>query len=300
MTNTSIGSAISEGPDGKGLDAVGTNVGITAKPARLSTKGLGILRGAATAWWVAAFAGHMAFGAYILGTYGAATMHGDRVAWNRVWPTGFVPAKPVGNLLVVIHVLLASVVAICGPLQLIPMLRRRAPWFHRWNGRIYSTVAIVVGLAGLAMLASNRGFVGASQNGSVAINGILLVMCAVLAWRSARARAFAEHRKWALRLFVLAAGVWFFRIGLAAWIAVNKGIVGFNPATMQGPALLTLALAEWMVPLAVIEAYFRVEAAHHAIGRYMVAALVLMLALATGYGTYRAAVGMWLPAIVGH
>lgn len=300
MTNASVGSAaISKGADGEGLDAVAANVGIAAEPARISNKGLGALRGAAATWWVTAFVGHMVFGAYIIGTYGAATMHGDKVAWNRVWPTGFVPSQPVGNLIVVIHVLLASVVAICGPLQLIPMLRRRASWFHRWNGRVYATVAIVVGLAGLAMLASNRAFVGASQNGSVAINGILLVLCAVMAWRSARARAFAEHRKWALRLFVLAAGVWFFRIGLAAWIAVNNGIVGFNPATMQGPALLTLALAEWMVPLAVIEAYFRVEAAPHAIGRYIVAVLILMLALATGYGTYRAAIGMWLPAIMG-
>lgn len=53
------------------------------------------------------------------------------------------------------------------------------------------------------------------------------------------------------------------------------------------------------MPLAVIEAYFRVEVARLAMGRYIVAALILMLVLATGYGTYRAAVGMWLPAVVG-
>lgn len=299
MTNSGASSAISRRADDEGVGTVVTNAGCTTKSSRSLTKGLGALRGAAMAWWAAALAGHMVFGAYILAAYGAAMLHGDMVAWNRVWPTGYVSTKPIGNFIVVTHVLLASVVAICGPLQLIPALRRRAPRFHRWNGRIYSTTALIVGLAGLAMLASNRGFVGASQNGSVAINGILLVICAVMAWRCARARAFVEHRMWALRLFVLAAGVWFFRIGLAAWIAINNGIVGFDPATMQGPALWTLALAEWMVPLAVIEAYLRVEAAPHAMGRYMVGALLLVLAFAMGYGIYRAAVGMWLPAIIG-
>ena len=129
--------------------------------------------------------------------------------------------------------LLAAVVACCGPLQLIPALRRRAPWFHRWNGRIYVTVSMLVGLAGLAMLAGGRSFVGASQNGNVGINGILLVICAALAWHRARKRDFAAHRRWALRLFVLAAGVWLFRIGMAAWIARTASCEPFHPMAMQ-------------------------------------------------------------------
>lgn len=262
---------------------------------RVMPGGFAALRFAAALWWTVAVAGHVMFGAYILGTYGAATLHADTAAWNRVWPTGYVPDQPLGNLVVAVHVLLASAVAICGPLQLVPALRRRAPWFHRWNGRIYATVAIVVGLAGLAMLADDRSFVGASQNVSVAINGLLLVACAVMAWRRARTRDFAAHRRWALRLFVLAAGVWFFRIGLAAWITLNDGLAGFDPGTMQGPALLALAIGEWALPLLVLEAYLRVERARAATGRHVVAALLVVLAVATGFGVYRATVGMWLP-----
>lgn len=260
--------------------------------------GFAALRCAAALWWMVAFAGHAIFGAYILGTYGEATLHGQAAPWNRVWPTGHVAGDTLGNLVVAVHVLLASIVAFCGPLQLLPALRRRTPWFHRWNGRIYATVAIVVGLAGLAMIADDRAFVGASQNGSVAINGVLLALCAALAWRRARARDFAAHRRWALRLFVLAAGVWFFRIGLAAWIAINGGIVGFDPATMRGPALFALALGEWAVPLLALEAYLRVERARGAMGRYLVAALLVMLAAATGFGIYRATIGMWLPPML--
>lgn len=268
------------------------NITRAAKPRALSA-----LRLAATSWWTVAIAGHFLFGAYILGTYGKATLHGDTAAWNRVWPTGYLPAQPLGNLIVAVHVLLASVVAICGPLQLVPVLRRRAPRFHRWNGRIYVTVALIVGLAGLTMLATGRGFTSASQNGNVAFNGLLLAICAVLAWRSALARDFIAHRRWALRLLVLAAGVWFFRIGLATWIAINDGIVGFDPITMQGPALWALACCEWLVPLAMLEGYFRAENARRDTGKYMMAALITAFALATGYGIYRATTGMWLPAI---
>jgi hypothetical protein len=263
----------------------------------VAPQGLRALRLAAAAWWIVAIVGHFLFGAYILGTYGKATLHGDTAAWNRVWPTGYLPAQPLGNFIVAVHVLLASLVAICGPLQLMPALRRRAPWFHRWNGRIYVTAALVVGLAGLAMLATGRGFAAASQNGNVAINGVLLVICAVSAWRYARAHDFIAHRRWALRLLVLAAGVWFFRIGLATWIAINDGIVGFDPRTMRGPALWALACGEWLVPLAILEAYFRAEMARNDTNRYMVATLITAFALATGYGVYRAAIGMWLPAL---
>lgn len=264
----------------------------------VASGGLAALRFSAATWWVVAIVGHVVFGAYIIATYGAATLHADTAAWNRVWPTGYMPDKPIGNLIVAIHVLLASVVAIFGPLQLVPALRRHAPWFHRWNGRIYVTVAIVVGLAGLAMMATERSFVGASQNVNVAINGVLLIVCAVLAWHRARARDFAAHRRWALRLFVLAAGVWLFRIGLSAWIAVNGGIVGFDPRTMQGPALFTLALGEWVIPLLILEAYLSAEKARSAAARYIVAVLLLVSTAATGFGVYRATIGMWLPPML--
>ena len=273
----------------------GTSAGSGVPALATLPKGLAALRSGAAMWWVVAIAGHFIFGAYIIGTYGMATLHANTAAWNRVWPTGYVPGKPLGNLVVAVHVLLAAAVMFCGPLQLVPALRRRAPWFHRWNGRVYATVAIIVGLAGLLMMAEDRSFVGASQNGSVAINGVLLLICASLAWRRARERDFVAHRRWALRLFVLAAGVWFFRIGLSAWIAINGGIAGFDPRTMQGPALFALAAGEWIVPLLAIEAYFRVEKARSATGRYIVAALLMLLAAATGYAVYRATIGMWLP-----
>ena len=262
-----------------------------------SSGGFSALRYAAAAWWVVAFAGHLVFGAYILGTYGVGTLHANTATWNQLMPFGHVADAPVGNAVVAIHVLLAAIVALCGPLQLIPALRRHAPWFHRWNGRIYATTAIIVGIAGLAMIGNGRILGGPWVAASTAINGGLLLACAALAWRRARARDFIAHRRWALRTFVLAAGVWFFRIGMAAWIAINGGIVGFDPRTMQGPALTALSIGEWVVPLLVLEAYLRAERARAAGGRYIVAALLLAMAVVTGYGAYRSSMGTWLPLL---
>lgn len=259
--------------------------------------GLRAMHSAAAAWWAVAVVGHWVFGLYMLLAYGAASLRGDTAAWNRVWPTGYVTGQPWGNGVVAVHVLLAAAVAMLGPLQLVPALRRRARWFHRWNGRVYVAVAMVVGAAGLVMLAEGRSLVGASQNAGVAINGVLLLPCAAMAWQRARARDFVGHRRWALRLFVLAAGVWLFRIGLAGWIAVNAGIVGFDPRTMQGPALTALGMAEWVAPLLVLEAYLRAEAASAALWRYAVTVMLFAATVVTAYCAYRATMGMWWPAM---
>lgn len=82
------------------------------------------------------------------------------------------------------------------------------------------------------------------------------------------------------------------------WIAINGGIAGFDLRTMRRSALFALAAGEWMVPLLVVEAYLRAESARGPMGRYMVAALLVMLTAVTGFGVYRAAIGMWLPPLL--
>lgn len=258
------------------------------------------LRIAATLWCVVAVLGQFMFAAYIVATYGAASLHGNSAAWNRVWPTGYVQGERLGNLAVAAHVLLAAFVIASGSLQLLPSVRRNYPRFHRWNGRTYLVTLLIVSIAGLWMLAFDRGFVGASQNANVAINGVLLILCCAFAWTAARKRDFSAHRRWALRVFVLAAGVWLFRIGLAGWIAMNGGLVGFNPATMQGPALVALSICEWALPLSLLELYLRAQKSRRSSVRWIVAATLVTAAVVTGYGAYCASVGMWIPAMITH
>ncbi|HAA19409.1 MAG TPA: hypothetical protein DCP28_11795, partial [Cytophagales bacterium] len=50
------------------------------------------------------------------------------------------------NVSIVMHVLLAAVVSIGGPLQIIPQVRKRFPKFHRINGRIYIMSGVTISL----------------------------------------------------------------------------------------------------------------------------------------------------------
>ncbi len=112
-----------------------------------------------------------------------------------------------------------------------PWVRRRAPAFHRWNGRLYLLTALTISAAGLYIVWF-RGSIGdLGQHLGISLNAVLILVCASFALRHAIARNIAVHRRWALRLFLVVSGVWFFRIGLMAWLIVNHGPVGFDMKT---------------------------------------------------------------------
>ena len=110
-------------------------------------------------------------------------------------------------------------------------------------------------------------------------------------------RRFAEHRRWALRLFLAVSGVWFFRLALMSWLLINRGPVGFDPATFQGPALVIMAFAQTIVPLAVLELYFRAQSMRTAGLRASATAALLLSTAFTALGTFGATVGLWLPRL---
>ena len=89
-------------------------------------------------------------------------------------------------------------------LQLLPALRRRLPALHRGVGRVFMVGALTGSLSGLYLLWA-KGTVGdLGQHLGMTLNALLIMAFAGLAWRAARARDFAAHRRWALRLFAVA------------------------------------------------------------------------------------------------
>lgn len=255
-----------------------------------------LLRGAAAGWLAVALLGQLIFAAYVLALYGGALAAGDLQRWNTVTPRAHLPGEPWGNLLFGSHVAFTVVVVVGGLLQLLPALRRRAPALHRWNGRLYLVSAVVLALGGVAMLLS-RGTVGnAWQQAGTAINGGVILVCAGLAWWHGGARRIAAHRRWALRLFVAVSGVWFFRIGLMAWLLAHRAPVGFDPETFTGPVLVALAHAQWLLPLLVLEGVFRAQAPGAGAGRQLAMALLLApLTLLTALGIVGATAALWWP-----
>jgi len=259
--------------------------------------GAALLRASARLWFAVAVAGQWLFAFYVGAFYGASAARGDWEAWNKALPRGLLAGDSVGNATLVAHLLLAVIITVLGPLQLIPQIRAYAPRLHRWSGRVYIPTAFVMAAGGLYMLVT-RGTVGDdSQHIAIGLNALAIMGCAALAWRSALARQFDAHRRWAVRLFLVVGGVWFFRVGLMLWLVVFQRPVGFDPKTFEGPLLTLLAFAQFLLPLAVLEVYLHARDGASTPYRIAMAAGLFVLTVAMAAGIFGAFMGMWLPRL---
>ena len=250
------------------------------------------------AWAVVALTGQLVFAAYVLVFYGGAALAGTPERWNEVLPRGWQAGAAFDNAVLAAHLLFTVLIVLGGLVQLLPVVRRRVPALHRWSGRAYLLAASVLALGGLHLVWVRGGAAGdLSQHLAITVNALIILVAATMAWRAARARDVARHRRWALRLFVAVAGVWFFRVGLMAWLGVFQAPVGFDPKTFSGPFLTALAWAVYAVlPLAVLEAVLRAQRPGTAPTlQWVVAAGLLAVTLTMAFGAVVATLGMWGP-----
>jgi len=170
-----------------------------------------------------ALAGQWAFFYYIAAFYGTSILTGEFGVWNRLLALGrrpYVEGDTAGNLAYAAHALGAGIVALGGALQLLPWIRRHAPAFHRWNGRVFLVTVTALSLSGY-YLVWVRGTSPSRVDGlSTSFNGALILAFVFLAYRSVRARDFASHRRWAMRLYLAANAQWFLRVGVFGYFVV--------------------------------------------------------------------------------
>lgn len=255
------------------------------------------LKGSAIFWFLVAVIGQWIFAFYVAAFYGSSAWHGNLEAWNKKIPHAYVAGDHIGNFAIAMHLLLAIIIMIGGPLQLVPKLRARFPRFHHWNGRIYIATVVLTALVGLYM-GWVRGSVGGFiQQLGISVDAVLIIVFAGLTLRYAIARDIKTHRRWALRLFMVVNAVWFFRVGLMLWLMIFQAPVGFNPQTFEGPFLNFLGVADYLIPLAVLELYFFAQAKAAAKGRLFMAVSIVILTLAMAGGIFGATMGLWLPYI---
>jgi hypothetical protein len=255
------------------------------------------LESSARFWFLTAVAGQWLFAANIAVFYGGAALRGNLAHWNLVLPHGYVEGETFGNAAVAAHLALAFLLLVGGPLQFVASLRARLPALHRWNGRLYLATTMSTAIVGLYMLLTRGGVGDLSQHIAICFNAILIVMFGAFAWHAAMSRDFAAHRRWVLRLFLAVGGVWFFRVGFMAWVGYTGAPIGFDPRTFTGPFLTLLSFAQTLLPLAVVELYFRAERSERPVARLAMATVLLGLTIAMGFGIFVAANVMWLPRI---
>lgn len=246
-------------------------------------------------WFAVAAVGQAAFIWMIIAHYGRKTAAGDLAGWNdKPLIKGYLAGDAAGNVMFAIHVLLAAVVTLGGLLQLVPALRRRAPSLHRWNGRLFFVAAYVMALGGLWLTWGRSTYLSPVSAVSVSLNGVLILVFSSLAWRWAVARRIEAHRRWAMRAFLAVNGVWFLRVALMAWVLASGGGLGMN-RTLSGPADIALQFGSYLVPLAVLEAYFHAQRSPSAAVRRRVAILLVAMTIVMAAGIGGAVAFMWGP-----
>jgi uncharacterized membrane protein len=242
--------------------------------------------------------GQLIFAFSVASFYGMAAVRGNSAAaWSTHFTHGYVAGDTMGNFAIATHLFSAVIVILAGMLQLIPQIRNRFPVFHRWNGRLYIVTAFAISLAGLYMTWV-RGSVGdLPQHIGSSLMAVLIIVCAGMALRYAMARDFKTHRRWALRLYLVVSASLFIRAGIFLSLLLNKGPFGFDPATFSGPFLTFISFAQYLVPLGILEIYFRTQERSAVPGRFAMAAGLLVLALALGAGIFAVTMAIWVPEI---
>jgi Predicted membrane protein (DUF2306)/Tetratricopeptide repeat len=255
------------------------------------------LKAAARFWFVVALAGQLLFAFAVASFYGLTALRGDFHGWNKSITHGLVPGDNMGNFAVAMHLASAVAIMLSGGVQLMPAVRSRFPVFHRWNGRIYMLAAVALSGAGVYMHWI-RGSVGdVIQKVGGSLNALLIWLFAAVALRYALAHDFRTHRRWALRLFIVVSGSWFYRIALFLSFLIFKGPIGFDPTTFQGPFLTFMAFANYLFPLAILEIYLRAKDRPGVFQRLAAAGMLFVLTLVMVAGLFAVTMAIWVPDV---
>jgi len=181
-------------------------------------------------------------------------------------------------IITLIHILPGALFMILGPLQFMPGVRRKYPWFHRLSGRIYITAAYIIGISALYMPFVLRPIGGLNEAAATTLFAILFLVSLSKAWwyiadhRSTARRAIishfrpedifhvnpeaenivhkqmALHREWMIRAFSIGLAVGTIRPIIALFFAFS-GLppqIFFGTAFWIGFTLQLLAAEIWI------------------------------------------------------
>jgi uncharacterized membrane protein len=167
----------------------------------------------------------------------------------------YVTQPDVVRVALYVHATTAGVALALSPLQFAARLRRRAPRLHRAVGRVVLGAIAVSAPAGLVLAPVNSaGPVGFAGFGLL---GILWFACATAAFRTARRRDFAAHRRWAVRVFALTYAGVMLRLTVMVGVNLQVWLTGVDPDVAWDRTYLVTTFGCWVPNLLVAEYYLR-------------------------------------------
>jgi uncharacterized membrane protein len=150
-------------------------------------------------------------------------------------------ANPIG---VYLHVFAAAVALLLGPFQFSTRLRRARTQLHRWMGRAYLGVGVLVGgLSGLYI--SQFAFGGVVAKLGFATLALCWLYTGFRAFLAIRRKAIEEHRKWMVRNFSLAFAAVMLRLYIPASVLAGADFAVAYPIIAWLCWVPNVVIAEW-------------------------------------------------------
>jgi len=232
-------------------------------------------------WFIAATIGQSAFGLYVVLYYATSAVSNRFEIWNKNLFSGIIPGDWLGNIFLVFHILLASVFLFGGPLQFMPFIRNRFRRFHRYLGRTYLVLAVFLSLTGVVMTIQGKSFGSLFLHVTNGLSAIYICWFAVMTIKNAIDKNFKTHRLWALRLYVVASGVWYIRVWPSAWNILKTDFMHSYPENV-------VAVLTYIVPIQLIllELYFWTMEKKQARLQWIAAITIIVFTLIMTVGIY--------------
>jgi hypothetical protein len=251
-----------------------------------------------SAWLSCLIIAQLVFVTYLLLGYGMSAMTSGWSTWNTMNNSAYVENDIVGNLSYATHVLLAIAMILGGTLQVLPSIRNRFTKFHRINGRIVVSLACLISLAGMYLIVF-RGTVGNLLLHSLtAFSGVVILISSFMAIKMARNKNFAKHKVWAIRLYLAANGVLFFRLIMFAWLSVF-GTLGIDTKDFTGITVVGISVASYILPLLIAEWVWYANKHSRPIVAIPCACLLFGISAVFLLGLFAITVGNWYPRVFG-
>lgn len=143
------------------------------------------------------------------------------------------------------HIFASIIALVLGPFQFSTHLRQNNVALHRWMGRVYLTIGVLVGgLSGLYI--SQFAYGGTVARAGFAMLALAWLYTGARAYVAIRRRAIEEHRKWMVRNFALTFAAVTLRIYLPITMAAGVDFAVAYAIIAWLCWVPNLVFAEWL------------------------------------------------------
>ena len=214
----------------KGEPMLSTATPLTNMSAAPTKRAKQLLHISVSTWVTIALIGQWFFATYVFVLYVFPIVTGNPELVNLSKPiVGYVKGDTFGNVSLFYHVIPAALLSVGGIIQLLPIVAncaQKVSCAASMEPQNIFELMIDGALSGLYLTWIRGARLSDVGSLGITLNGILIIIAVVFAWRYARAKQFDIPMYWAVHVLLLVNGVWLFRLYLMAWYVANQGSNG--------------------------------------------------------------------------